>query len=390
MIMLFFMRRASWRTLLLLLPLASGIGLWFPAGANRQATFEQENLSKLPATEFSRLIREFSEKGGYFHSDNFTSNETSYLHVVGKLREMGIAGGAYIGVGPEQNFTYIAKIRPRIAFVVDIRRQAMLQHLLYKALFHMSESRKEFLSRLISRPIGPEGNTGKSASLEQLLESLTAASPSREMMTTNLAKIREMLRGEFQLPLSLEDQEQLEYVFSTFYRDGIRIGYRAAGIYWGGYSRFPNLRDLILQPDLNGIPGNFLASDEDYRFVRSLHMRNRIIPLVGDFAGPRAIASVGNYLQENGYTVRAFYTSNVEQFLFQNGVFESFVDNIRRLPIDANSVFIRAVTRGHPAYVPGHRTTTLLQRISVFLQDYDEEAYPDYRSLILTHFIAGQ
>jgi hypothetical protein len=75
----------------------------------------------LPAAEFSRIIRDFSEEGGYFFSDNFTSNEDSYLTVLDKMRQLGATGGAYIGVGPEQNFTCIAKIRPRIAFIVDIR-----------------------------------------------------------------------------------------------------------------------------------------------------------------------------------------------------------------------------------------------------------------------------
>ena len=89
------------------------------------------------AEEFSQMIRDFSEEGGYFMSDNFTSSEDSYLTIVGKLKELGIKGGAYIGVGPEQNFTYIAKIRPRIAFIVDIRRQAMIQHLMYKAIFRL-------------------------------------------------------------------------------------------------------------------------------------------------------------------------------------------------------------------------------------------------------------
>ena len=60
---------------------------------------------------------------------------------------------AYVGVGPDQNFTYIAALKPRIAFIVDIRRQNMLLHLMYKALIEMSPTREEFLSRLFSRPM---------------------------------------------------------------------------------------------------------------------------------------------------------------------------------------------------------------------------------------------
>ena len=107
------------RNLLIVTFALSVLGLQVPARTD----------SSIPAAEFSRLIQQFSEDDGYFRSDNFTSNETSYLQVVDLFRKLDVSGGAYIGVGPEQNFTYIAKVRPRIAFIVDIRRQAMIQHL---------------------------------------------------------------------------------------------------------------------------------------------------------------------------------------------------------------------------------------------------------------------
>src|SRR5262245_31633266 len=84
---------------------------------------------------FAALSARLSEPGGYFDSDNLISNETSYLHVLGKLREFNVTNGVYIGVGPDQNFTYIAKIRPRMAIIIDIRRDNLLQHLLFKSLF---------------------------------------------------------------------------------------------------------------------------------------------------------------------------------------------------------------------------------------------------------------
>src|SRR6266571_6827325 len=124
----------------------------------------------LTAAEFARLITDLSEEGGYFRSDNFTSNETSYLHVVDKLRELGTTGGAYIGVGPEQNFTYIAKVRPRIAFIVDIRRQAMIQHLMFKAIFELSDTRAQFLSRLFSKPLAGERAPGARSAIEEILD----------------------------------------------------------------------------------------------------------------------------------------------------------------------------------------------------------------------------
>jgi hypothetical protein len=266
----------------------------------------------------------------------------------------------------------------------------VLQHLLYKALFHISESRAEFLSGLLSRPLAGDDAPGKGASVERILGFLGSAEAPEKAFIANLNRVRTMIQEEFRLPLSEHDQERLEYVYSTFRKEGLEIAFGSGGTNWG--SGFPNLRDLILQPDLNGKPANFLATEEDYRFVRGLQLRNLIIPVVGDFAGPKALASVGEYLRKNRYTVSAFYTSNVERFLFQNDVFQAFAGNVRKLPIAADSVFIRSVSgrsQAHAAYVPGHRTTTVLQKISVFLKDYDRGAYTDYRSLVSTNFIAG-
>jgi hypothetical protein len=42
-------------------------------------------------------------------------------------------------------------VKPKIAFIVDIRRQNLIEHLMYKALFELSADRAEFISRLLSR-----------------------------------------------------------------------------------------------------------------------------------------------------------------------------------------------------------------------------------------------
>ncbi|MEK6322274.1 MAG: hypothetical protein AABN33_11375 [Acidobacteriota bacterium] len=343
----------------------------------------------LPAAEFSRLFRDLSEEGGYFRSDNFTSNETSYLHVVDKLRELGATGGAYIGVGPEQNFTYIAKVRPRIAFIIDIRRQALIQHLMFKAIFHLASDRVQYLSLLLSKPLPKEKSPAPDASTNEILSLFSQAPADDRAYESNLAAIRRAIKGDFQVQLTEADQASLTYVYKNFRDEALEIAYRMDGTR-GGW--FPTLKELIVQPDQNGKLGNFLASKDDYEVVRDLHRRNLIIPVVGDFAGKKALASIGDYLRKNGITVTAFYTSNVEQYLFQGGVFGGFAENVRKLPINEKSLFIRAVpnTRfSHPAQLPGHRTTTLLQQMTVFLRDFDEGRYHTYTDMVMTHYIAA-
>jgi hypothetical protein len=358
---------------------------------------------RLTAAEFSRLSREMSEEGGFFRSDNFTSNETAYLTVVDKLKQLGASGGAYLGVGPEQNFTYIAKIRPKIVFIMDIRRQAVLQHLMYKAVFQHAPDRVQFLALLLSRPVPKEKAPTTKSGLSDILDYFSQAQPDEKAYTANLAKIRKTIQEDFQFPLSESDQKGLEYVYSTFRQDGLNISYRSGmnnpgggpppgGGFGGGFrGGFPVLKDLIAQTDLNGKPGNFLASDDDYEFVRGLHQKNMIIPVVGNFAGPKALGAIGEYLKKNGFTVTAYYLSNVEQYLFDgDNSFTNWANNVRKLPLTDKSLFIRSASGRfqHPAALPGHRAATLLQQMTVFLKDFDAGLYKSHFDLVTSHYIA--
>jgi len=73
-----------------------------------------------------------------------------------------------------------------------------------------------------------------------------------------------------------------------------------------------------------------------------MEARNLIVPLVGDFAGPKALRSVARYLDIHHATVSVFYTSNVEQYLFRGDLWQRFYDNVGALPIDSRSTFVRA------------------------------------------------
>ena len=226
-------RRIS--TSLIFFVLLSGSTLIFAQPPATQA----KPPESLTASEFSKMIRDFSEEGGYFRSDNFTSNETAYLYILDKLQQHGTTGGAYLGVGPEQNFTYIAKVRPRIAFIVDIRRQAVIQHLMYKAIFHLSPTRAQFLSRLLSRPAPSKAD----GSLNDLLAHFSTAVGDEKLYSENLTALRKTIQEDFQFSLSEADAKSLEYVYKSFYTDGLEIAYRMDGnASWGNMS-FPSLKE---------------------------------------------------------------------------------------------------------------------------------------------------
>jgi len=129
----------------------SGVALFGPR--DRVAA---DNLPKqLSDRAYWKMVVDFSEPDGFFRSDNFISNETTFQEVIPELKKRVSQNGVYLGVGPDQNFTYIAALRPRMAFIVDIRRQNLILHLMYKAIIEMSDDRADFMSRLFSRPRPP-------------------------------------------------------------------------------------------------------------------------------------------------------------------------------------------------------------------------------------------
>ena len=88
--------------------------------------------ARLSDADFWALVSDISEPGAYFRiTDNYTSNERQVGQLFTMLRTNGVRGGVYMGVGPEQNFSYIAAIKPVMAFICDIRRQAVMQHLMF-------------------------------------------------------------------------------------------------------------------------------------------------------------------------------------------------------------------------------------------------------------------
>jgi hypothetical protein len=105
--------------------------------------------------------------------------------------------------------------------------------------------------------------------------------------------------------------------------------------------------DLMTQDDGLSRNWSFLATEDRFQAIQGMQKRNLIVPLVGDFAGPTAILSVGKYAQDHAATVHAFYTSNVEEYLFADGrAWNEFCRNVLVLPVDSGSTFIRYVPNG--------------------------------------------
>jgi hypothetical protein len=149
------------------------------------------------------------------------------------------------------------------------------------------------------------------------------------------------LTNKHGFPLTDVDRRGIEYVYHAFFRFGPAIRYSSTAGFGGSYQ--PNYRDLMTASDEHGVARGYLASEDAFRFMKDLHSRNMLVPIVGNFTGPKAIRAVASYLKSNGATVSAFYVSNVEQFLYQEGTWSDFCANAATLPLDEASTFIRAV-----------------------------------------------
>lgn len=308
------------------------------------ATASAQSATRLPErlsdAEYWALVTAISEPGGYFRiPDNFTSNEREIGQLFTMLRDRGTRGGVYMGVGPEQNLTYIAAIRPQMAFIIDIRRQAVMQHLMFKAVFELAHDRAEFVSVLFSKPRPPALDS--SSSIKQIWDAYWNVPSDSTLFRANYAKILDLLTRTRGFTFTDDETAQLKWVYDAFFGYGPVISTR--GSPGGGGGNGTTFADLTgYSNDASGTPRSFLSAEENYSFVRDLHTRNMIVPVSGDFAGPKAIRAIGTWLQERNATVSAYYVSNVEQYLFQeNAKALAFYENVATLPLNDSSVFIR-------------------------------------------------
>ena len=207
------------------------------------------------------------------------------------------------------------------------------------------------------------------------------------LFTTYFEDARSLLVKQHKFWLTAQDLSNIEYVYRVFMDSGPDLDYQAGG-FGGGAS--PTYMDLMTMTDGQGKNRSYLGTEEAYRTMRDMEMKNLIVPLVGDFGGPKAIRTVAQYLKDHDATVSAFYLSNVEQYLFQEDGWAGFYGNVAALPIDASSQFIRTANQGNIRVQsrggPGMRFVTLLSPISDVLKAFRDGQVRVYSDVLrLSH-----
>jgi hypothetical protein len=308
--------------------------------------------AQLTDQQFWNLSKNSSEEDGYFRSDNLLSNETSFQYVIPDLLKTAKQGRVYLGVGPEQNFSYMAALKPSMAIIIDIRHGNLDVHLMYKALFELSKDRADFVSKLFSRK-RPAGLTTKSSASEIFTAFLTADG-NKDLYEENLKAIQDVLVKKHGFPLTSGDMEGIRWAFGNYYQFGPSINYNSSlsanippaivGATGGnrGGNNGVTYANLMMADDGRGQYRSYLANEENFAFLKDLESHNLVIPVVGDFGGEKAIRAVGRYLKSIDGMVSAFYLSNVEQFLVQDNKWDTFCTSVSALPSDETSFFIRS------------------------------------------------
>jgi hypothetical protein len=234
-------------------------------------------------------------------------------------------------------------MRPAMAMIVDIRRGNLHVQLMYKGLFELARDRAEFVSMLFAKPRPPVVSARSSAA--ELFDAFGAVPADEALAARTLAAIERRLTNVHGLRLPAEDLEGIRRVYRAFFSRGFAVRQQ------------PTYADLMTQTDGTGAERSYLASEAAFAFLKDLEARNMIVPLVGDFAGPKALRAVGAFLKARRATVTAFYLSNVEQYLNQDGKWAAFCRNVAALPLTSASTFIRSSSNRGAGFGAGFVTS---------------------------------
>jgi hypothetical protein len=331
-----------------------------------------------PATTFAGQIASLSEPEGYFDTDNLISNEQGYLFVLQDIERAALRGGAYVGVGPDQNFSYIAAARPDVAFIIDVRRDNLLLHLLFKALFSLARTRVEYLALLCGRDVPKEPEPWRSKNIEALAGYVDAAPAlDRAAIDALRARVTEKVRS-FGVSLSVTDLQTLDRFHRRFIE--VALGLRFQSLGRSPQLHYPTFRQLLLDVDSAGRQRNYLATEEAFQFVKSLESRDLVIPVVGNLSGQSAMVAIGRWLRDHNLRLSVFYASNVEFYLFREGTFARFVDNLSRMPHGEHALIIRSVFGGGGGFGGGSVSQT--QAVPELLEGFSRGKYHQYWELV--------
>lgn len=222
------------------------------------------------------------------NSHYWISNEHS--HHLWRERLVGV-GGAYLGVGSDQNYLLAGWARSQLLVLMDFDGAIGDLHRVYKVAFAAADTPEAFVALW--------GKT-KEEELRALVEAAYTDPEVRKKTTRALKVARSLV-----------------------------------------YSRLSRTRRDY---EKRGVP-TFLTDQADYDHVRKLWADGRVFAVRGDLTGDATLVDVAAALEKADLRLGVLYLSNAEQY-FDYG--PAFRRNILRLPVQDNAVVVRTLGwKGH-------------------------------------------
>ncbi|MEJ7638669.1 MAG: hypothetical protein WKF75_12015 [Singulisphaera sp.] len=133
---------------------------------------------------------------------------------------------------------------------------------------------------------------------------------------------------------------------------------------------YPTLARLVRTTDRDGRPAAPAGARGVLPTVRALELGDRVLPVVGDFAGPIGLARARRLAPPSGARGGVALPLRRGVLPAPRGRFRTCVENLARLPWAADALLIRTSTReiDHPERAPGDSSTTIVRPVAPFLE----------------------
>jgi hypothetical protein len=261
-----------------------------------------------------------------YASDCFVTSEAGYNDVLVRRVPAGEeTTGAYVGVGPDQNFIYAGVLRPRLVLIVDARMDNLLEHLVFKLLMEQTKTPLEYLAALFSRKLQPGPLVEPRP--ESLLAAFDALPVSAAAHESTVKWIKAELRRRWGVLAPY--LHRVDYLCGEFFTRQLDVTSVSATLL-ANLDFVPTMREVIEARETHGVNLHYLTDPGRYGYVRSLQVNDRIIPVLGNISSQRSIAQVNDLLRRSGEAVSHLYLSNLEEFLLGRYLMDS--ERVARRP----------------------------------------------------------
>jgi hypothetical protein len=197
-------------------------------------------------------------------------------------------GGAYIGVGSDQNFTLMGRAQSEYAFLVDIDTRVVDLHAIYEVFIGACDTPAELVAKF-------EAGQGEASLAE--------------------------------LDAALSDHPNHRRIVGGF-RSGRETVYRHL--------------QRVIGREREGKPTSWLSDPEVYAHVKAMFATGRVRAMVGNLAGGASMKTAAAAAEALHTPVRVYYPSNAEEYFRYD---KNYRENIRALPVDGKSVIVRTIYR---------------------------------------------